>query len=260
MLTEHMSDVPEEMQEHLAPLVSPSISATSTARPGQPDAQVHLPADDGGGPRRHGGWTTSASYEEQPLGVYQCDDRTEPRCPSTLADAARSLAPGWNAFWFTPADPTLLGLIRVLTGLMLLYTHAVWGLALADFFGPSGWLSVELVRTIQAEQYRLLVLVVGAPAGWARPRVLSMVVLALFTIGLWTRATSILALIVATSYAHRVPEATVRPRPDQHHADALPGDRAERPGGVGRPLARPAVAGRRPRSRPRASGPTCRVG
>ncbi|MBV8078552.1 MAG: hypothetical protein JO284_19240, partial [Planctomycetaceae bacterium] len=50
-----------------------------------------------------------------------------------LADLARSLAAGWDAFWFTPADPTPLGLLRVLTGAMLLYTHAVWGLALDDF-------------------------------------------------------------------------------------------------------------------------------
>ena len=34
-----------------------------------------------------------------------------------------------------------------------------------------------------------------------------MVVLALFTIGLWTRVTSVLALVVAISYVHRVPAA-----------------------------------------------------
>ena len=35
----------------------------------------------------------------------------------------------------------------------------------------------------------------------------SMLILALFTIGLWTRVTSILALVVVISFAHRVPEA-----------------------------------------------------
>src|SRR3954447_26633220 len=34
-----------------------------------------------------------------------------------------------------------------------------------------------------------------------------MVVLALFTVGLWTRVTSVLALIVAISFVHRVPAA-----------------------------------------------------
>ena len=33
-----------------------------------------------------------------------------------LAATARDVAEGWDRFWFTPADPTLLGLIRVLTG------------------------------------------------------------------------------------------------------------------------------------------------
>ena len=55
-----------------------------------------------------------------------------------LVDSPQALAEGWDAFWYTPADPTLLGMIRILTGLMLLYTHAVWGLALDDFFAPNG--------------------------------------------------------------------------------------------------------------------------
>ena len=70
-----------------------------------------------------------------------------------LSALARDLAGGWDRFWFTPADPTLLGVIRVLTGLMLLYTHAVWGLALNDFFGAEPWLSESLVRSMQSGQY-----------------------------------------------------------------------------------------------------------
>src|SRR5688500_2981223 len=50
---------------------------------------------------------------------------------------------GWNRFWFTPADPSTLSLIRICTGAMLLYTHLVWTLALDDFFGPNAWESPE---------------------------------------------------------------------------------------------------------------------
>lgn len=119
----------------------------------------------------------------------------------------RSFSYGWDAFWFTPADPTLLGVLRVLTGLMLLYTHAVWGLALEDFFGKDPWLGAELVRTLQEYSFA------SSFWWWVEPQWmwtahdLSMAVLALFTLGLWTRATSALSLIVAISYAHRVPEA-----------------------------------------------------
>lgn len=124
-----------------------------------------------------------------------------------VSEFARSLARDWDAFWFTPADPTLLGLLRVLTGLMLLYTHAVWGLRLADFFGPSSWLSPDLVRALQRDGFAYSFWW-WVPSGWLWPaHGLSMVILALFAMGLWTRWTSILALFVAISYAQRVPAA-----------------------------------------------------
>jgi hypothetical protein len=122
-------------------------------------------------------------------------------------DSARALVQQWGAFWFTPADPTLLGLLRILTGLMLVYTHAVWGLVLGDFFGPGSWLSADLVRAIQEDQYTYSFWWL-VPEGAIWPAYgLSMVVLVLFTVGLWTRVTSILAFIVVVSFAHRVPEA-----------------------------------------------------
>ncbi len=125
-----------------------------------------------------------------------------------LEESARVTAEGWDAFWFTPADPTLLGVLRILTGLMLLYTHAVWGLVLGDFFGPGSWLSEPLVRALQEGSY-IYSFWWLVPQGWIWPAYgLSMVVLAMFTLGLWTRATSILALVVTISFAHRVPAAT----------------------------------------------------
>jgi hypothetical protein len=124
-----------------------------------------------------------------------------------FAQVERSLAAGWNAFWFTPADPTLLGVLRILTGLMLLYTHAVWGLALDDFFGPKSWLSPELVRALQSDQYAFSFWWWVPARGIWYAHAVSLVILALFTVGLWTRVTSALALVVAVSYANRVPAA-----------------------------------------------------
>jgi len=124
-----------------------------------------------------------------------------------LVDFARSVGRDWNTFWYTPADPTLLGVIRLLTGLMLLYTHAVWGLALDDFFGPSSWLSRSLVRTMEADQYAYSFWFWVPAKGMWPAYAVSMVILALFTIGLWTRVTGALALFVAISYANRVPAA-----------------------------------------------------
>jgi hypothetical protein len=124
-----------------------------------------------------------------------------------LKATAQSVAADWNRFWYTPADPTLLGFIRILTGVMLLYTHAVWGLALGDFFTSTAWLTPSLVRHMQANQYTYSFwFLVGD--GWIWPvYAASMAVFALFTIGLFTRVTSILALVTAISFANRVPPA-----------------------------------------------------
>jgi hypothetical protein len=122
-----------------------------------------------------------------------------------LAHFARGVAEDWNIFWYTPADPGMLGLIRIATGLMLLYTHAVWGLALGDFFGPSSWLSPALVRAMEAGEHVFSFWFwVPENALWPAYAV-SMLVLACFALGLWTRITSALALFVAISYVNRVP-------------------------------------------------------
>src|SRR5277367_5622973 len=71
---------------------------------------------------------------------------------SPFTNFATSVADGWNTFWYTPVDPALLGVIRILTGLMLLYTHAVWGMALNDFFGADAWIDRDLVDVVFTNQ------------------------------------------------------------------------------------------------------------
>lgn len=56
---------------------------------------------------------------------------------SWLADWAQA----WNAFWFTPADPLPLAVVRILTGLLLAWSSLVWLLDADAFFGPRGWLA-----------------------------------------------------------------------------------------------------------------------
>src|SRR5271170_3988940 len=100
-------------------------------------------------------------------------------------NVTRTVEREWNAFWYTPVDPTLLGLLRLLTGLMLVYTHAVWGLALDDFFGPTSWLSRPLVRSMEADQYVFSFWFWVPARGMWPAYAVSMLILALFTIGLW---------------------------------------------------------------------------
>jgi hypothetical protein len=124
-----------------------------------------------------------------------------------FANLVRGVSDGWNCFWYAPADPTLLGLIRILTGLLLLYSHAVWGLALNDFFGADGWISRDLVDVLPTNQfaYSFWWLV---PPRWMWPAyALAILILAAFAVGLWTRITSVLSFLVVVSFVNRVPEA-----------------------------------------------------
>lgn len=42
-------------------------------------------------------------------------------------------------FWFAPADPTVLGFIRVVAGCLVLYTHLAYTPDLKNFFGADAW-------------------------------------------------------------------------------------------------------------------------
>jgi hypothetical protein len=126
-----------------------------------------------------------------------------------IRDLVSSAAAGWENFFFTPADPATYSLIRILAGAMLLYTHAVWTLRFDDFFGVSPWLPVSVVR--QSPEL--------GPYAWSHfywieaPWLLwtihfvALAVMAMFTLGLFSRTTSILTFLFTVSYANRVAPA-----------------------------------------------------
>ena len=127
---------------------------------------------------------------------------------SYAEDSARPLGRRGTRSGSRPADPTLLGLIRVLTGLMLLYTHAVWGLVLHRLLRRGGVAERRPGAEPPGRQLRLLVLVAGPRrVDVARLRASRWSCWRCSRVGLWTRVTSILALVVTISFAHRVPMA-----------------------------------------------------
>jgi hypothetical protein len=125
-----------------------------------------------------------------------------------LRSWVRDVVDGWNRFWFQPADPATLGLIRIATGAMLVYTHLVWSLALVEFFGPKGWLAPRAVALVQQNTYAWSYFWwFQSPLSLWTLHVAALVVFVLFTVGLLTRVTSILALLATLSYVGRVPGA-----------------------------------------------------
>jgi hypothetical protein len=65
---------------------------------------------------------------------------------TTLPPAGRSFARRWKDFWFSPSDPTTLGFIRVVTGLLILYIHLAYSLDLQAFFGKHGWYGAAYIE------------------------------------------------------------------------------------------------------------------
>ena len=110
---------------------------------------------------------------------------------------------GWNRFWFSPTDPHTLGLIRILAGSMLLYTHLVWAVDLKSFFGPDAWLPTDAARQWSGWFWTPLWHLRSMPLIWVF-HLVGMAIIAAATIGYKTRITSKLAWLVALAYVHRM--------------------------------------------------------
>jgi hypothetical protein len=94
-------------------------------------------------------------------------------------------------------------LIRILVGGMLLYSHLVWGTSLSAFFGENGWNNQALLTLLQPDGV--------SPSFWwyVPPQWMLAVhwlcngILVMFVVGLGGRFTTVLAWVIAISYANR---------------------------------------------------------
>ncbi|MFM7058957.1 MAG: hypothetical protein ACKO2P_18765 [Planctomycetota bacterium] len=116
---------------------------------------------------------------------------------------ARGVQQRWDRFWFKPADPVVLSLMRVLVGGMLFYTHIVWGMNLPAFFSADGWNSPDVILRMQEGM-------LSPTFWWYVPEQLMwpvhlgcLSVLFLFWVGCCTRVTSVLAFLITISYSYR---------------------------------------------------------
>ena len=115
-------------------------------------------------------------------------------------------ASSWNYFWFTPTAPHALAVIRILTGLMTLYTLVVWTFEFSGFIGgdllPSAYRQLlfrtPLELTSAWSHFDWL------PTGLILPvHVLGLVIVVMFTIGWQTRVTAIATALLVISYCNR---------------------------------------------------------
>jgi hypothetical protein len=122
---------------------------------------------------------------------------------------------GWRRFWFTPSDPLPLCVLRIAVGLVALYYVASFTTDLNVWFADDGLLPAHVVRTLTGADdpslsgpadYRYSYLYFLDTPGelWAA-HLAGLVVVAAFTIGLASRVTSVLSLVVVLSYVNRAP-------------------------------------------------------
>ena len=113
----------------------------------------------------------------------------------------------WHRFWFEPADPLMLGIIRLLGGWMLFYNLAVWTMDLEAFFGDNGLQPLSAVKAIYVNRPIFSFwLWTGDQYLWPM-HIACLVISALFCLGFATRVTSILSFLITISYSQRVPIA-----------------------------------------------------
>jgi hypothetical protein len=126
-----------------------------------------------------------------------------------FARLSRTFGEGWTRFWFLPSDPATVSAIRLLTGLVVVYLHATLSLDLVAFFGPQGMLPVADIAPLEGNTFSYLNFATSAGELWAM-HLIGLAVLVMFAVGLWTRVTTVLALIVFLSVVHRAPMITGR--------------------------------------------------
>ena len=112
-------------------------------------------------------------------------------------------ADAWNRFWFTPRKPLTLALMRILVGSIVFYTHLVWTLELSTFFGDQGLLPSEYRRVLFGNAFGWSHLDWFPSSALMAVHVVGLVVVLMFTLGLFTRSTAVLTALLVISYANR---------------------------------------------------------
>jgi hypothetical protein len=114
----------------------------------------------------------------------------------------------WLRFWFTPTDPVRLHLVRVCAGLLFLAYLLPLAGQVEAVFGLNGWFDrqayIDASRLAEGPPqpitWSVLYLCGSNAALLTAVYWVSIAVLALFTLGVWTRLTAILTWVIVASF------------------------------------------------------------
>ena len=112
----------------------------------------------------------------------------------------------WNTFWFTPADPLPLAVVRIFAGALLTWASFVWWLDAEAFFSHDGWQRPENVWRMNDQPWQWSWYFAAGSAGMAR--VLAGITLAaavMLTLGIATPLAAVVSLAGLISAVNRAP-------------------------------------------------------
>ncbi len=113
---------------------------------------------------------------------------------------------GWEGFWFTPADPRPLAVIRIAVALAALAYLASYSGDLVRWFGPDGLLPPETTAALSAggPPFRFSVLrLASSPTQLWAIHGICLAAAAALALGLASRAAAAATLVAVVSYVHR---------------------------------------------------------
>jgi len=126
-----------------------------------------------------------------------------------LRDIPTRFGRAWTAFWFTPSDPIVLSLLRVLVGTVALWWYLSFLPDLQHWFGPQGVFTLNMAQSLRGDRpaISLLDFVNSSSQLWLVYG-LGVVALVMMLCGAVTRISTIAALIFVLSFIHRAPMLT----------------------------------------------------
>ncbi len=116
----------------------------------------------------------------------------------------------WDRFWFTPRSPYMVSVLRITTGMFLLYSHLVLATDLMSFIGPQAWVNPELAQSLHDGRFgesdwgrSYLWYIESSVLLWLH-HLLAILVTFAFTIGFCTRITAPITWLIQLVYIHRL--------------------------------------------------------
>jgi hypothetical protein len=130
-----------------------------------------------------------------------------------FSDLLEAVGGGWNRFWFTPADPLPLGVLRIAVGLLAIAHLVSLGADLDRWYGRDAVLSTEAVKRLlsetgESQNYHYSYLGQFTAKDIAVVHWAAIAAAAAFTLGLLTPISGALTAAAILAYVHRVPLVT----------------------------------------------------